>query len=187
MSPGSVNRENPGFAGVRGSRGETSKDPGVPPARWESDAASLLERAGASAPKVPRRALSSLKHSGHSSVAIAPQVKGVRRELCRRLGVRYQDLTAAGKEAVDLYARSRAKLAGIDRYLERHPMLNEKGEPLPCMALYSTLLNTSSRLLAQVLSVLEQMAREDDRYDAAVQALIETGRKTKAGRGEEER
>jgi hypothetical protein len=131
---------------------------------------------------VPKQALAGLTHGGRSTVALAPTVRGLKRELCKRLGVRYTDLTAAGREAVDLYARCRSKLAAVDAYLERHPMLNEKGEPAPCMALYSTLLNTSGRLLGQVLSVLESMAREDGRFDAAVSALIAEGKQTKTGR-----
>jgi hypothetical protein len=123
-----------------------------------------------------------LQHGGKATVALAPTVRGVKRELCKRLGVRLSDLDAAGREAVDLYARARAKLAAIDNWLTDHPMLDDSGTPAPCLALYSTLLNTSSRLLAQVLAVLEQKAREDSRYDHAVQALIAEGRKTKAGR-----
>jgi hypothetical protein len=137
----------------------------------------------ASSPNPPRQALAPLQHGGRSTVALAPTVRGVKRELCKRLGVRYADLDAAGREAVDLYSRARAKLAAIDTWLERNPMLNEKGEPAACMPLYATLLNTSNRLLASVLTVLSQMAKEDDRYDAAVQALIAEGHKTKAGRG----
>jgi hypothetical protein len=61
---------------------------------------------------VSPKALAPLQHGGRSTVALAPTVRGVKRELCKRLGVRYADLTATGREAVDLYAPSRAKLAG---------------------------------------------------------------------------
>jgi hypothetical protein len=138
------------------------------------------EASGAAA-RVPRQALAPLKHGGTATVALAPTVRRVKRELCKRLGVRYQDLTAAGREAVDLYARARAKLAAIDDWLTRNPMLDESGTPAPCLALYSTLLNTCGRLLSQVLAVLEQMAAEDARYDKAVQALIAEGSRTRAG------
>jgi hypothetical protein len=69
------------------------------------------------------------QYAGGRDVALAPTVRGVKRELCKRLGVRYADLDAAGREAVDLYARARAKLAAIDNWLTDHPMLDEKGEP----------------------------------------------------------
>lgn len=98
--------------------------------------------------------------------------------------MRLQDLDAAGREAIDLYSRARAKLAAIDKFFERNPVVGEDGVPSPALAAYTTLLNTSNRLLASVLSVLEQMAREDSRYDTAVQALIEQGRQTRAGRGD---
>ncbi len=111
---------------------------------------------------VSPKALAPLQHGGRSTVALAPTVRGVKRELCKRLGVRYADLDAAAREAIDLYSRARAKLAAIDTYLERHPMLDANGEPAPCMQLYSTLLNTANRLLASVLAVLGQMSREDD-------------------------
>lgn len=123
-----------------------------------------------------------LQHGGRATVALAPTVRGVKRELCRRLGVRYADLSAAGRESVDLYARTRAKVAAIDAWLTRNPMLNEKGEPAPCLAIYSTLMNTASRQLGTVLAVLKQMAAADDRYDSAVQAMIEIGRQTEAER-----
>lgn len=96
--------------------------------------------------------------------------------------MRYADLSAAGRESVDLYARTRAKVAAIDAWLTRNPMLNEKGEPAPCLAIYSTLMNTASRQLGTVLAVLKQMAAADDRYDSAVQAMIEIGRQTEAER-----
>jgi hypothetical protein len=111
---------------------------------------------------VPQQALAPLKHGGRSSVALAPTVRGVKRELCKRLGVRYADLSAAGREAVDLYSRARSKLAAIDAYLERHPMLSTEGEPIACLPIYATLLNTSSRLLGQVLAVVEAQGRADN-------------------------
>jgi hypothetical protein len=160
----------------------TFKDPGTTPLPSGNDVSGGSVQAAGPSRHVPRQALAPLQHGGRSTVALAPTVRGVKRELCKRLGVRYADLDAAGREAIDLYARARAKLAAIDDYLKTHPMLDERGEPAPCMALYATLLNTSNRLLASVLTVLSQMAREDDRYDAAVQALIAEGRKTKAGK-----
>jgi hypothetical protein len=119
---------------------------------------------------VPQQALAPLKHGGRSSVALAPQVKGVRRELCRRLGVRYQDLSAAGRESVDLYSRCRAKLAAIDRYLETHPVVAEDGTPAACLPIYGQLLNTSARMLAQVLATLEHLDRADDKLTRYLQA-----------------
>jgi hypothetical protein len=128
---------------------------------------------------VPQQALAALKHGARASVALAPAMGATKREFCRRLGIRYADLDAAGKEAVTLYARASTKLTAVDRFFQSHPVVDEEGVPSPALAAYTTLLNTSSRLLAQVLAVLSQMASEDDRFDSAVQKLIAEGRKTK--------
>jgi len=53
--------------------------------------------------------------------AFAPAVPGVRREFLKRLGLRRQDVDAAGREAVDLYSGARAKLTAIDRHRGDHP------------------------------------------------------------------
>jgi hypothetical protein len=145
--------------------------PAKAPRASNGEAGSAGSEASGAAARVPRQALAPLQHGGTATVALAPTVRGVKRELCKRLGVRYQDLTAAGREAVDLYARARAKLAAIDQWLTRNPMLDESGTPAPCLALYSTLLNTCGRLLSQVLAVMEQMAQEDERYDKAVHGV----------------
>jgi hypothetical protein len=103
-----------------------------------------------------------MQHGGRSSVALAPSVRGVKRELCKRLGVRYQDLTAAGREAIDLYSRARAKVAAIDSWLEKNPVVTADGQPAAVLPIYATLLNTTARLHAQVLSVIEAQGRADD-------------------------
>jgi hypothetical protein len=120
---------------------------------------------------VPRQALAPLQHGGRSSVALAPSVRGVKRELCKRLGVRYADLDAAGREVVTLYARAAAKLSAIDRWFQENPVVNEDGSPAPALASYTTLLNTSNRLLGSLLDVIGHMRREDD---ALRRHLLET-------------
>ena len=126
-----------------------------------------------------------LKHGGQATVALAPQVVGVRRELCRRIGLRYKDLDAAGKEAVTLYARATSKLAAMDAWFSTHPVIDDSGVPAPALTQYWTGLNTANRALGRVLDVLQAMAAADDKYDNAVAQLIEIGKETSAGRVDE--
>jgi hypothetical protein len=126
--------------------------------------------------------MSPLEHGGRATVALAPAMGASKRELCRRLGVRYADLTAAGKEAITNYARATTKLEAMDRFFRTHTVVNDAGEPSPALASYWTGLNTANRALGRVLDVLQALAAADDKYDAAVQALIAEGRKTRAGR-----
>lgn len=169
--------------GVRDSR--ATQDPGgrPPSAGKERVSAGSGTRPVLPAPKVPRQALAPLKHGGRSAVALAPSVRGVKRELCKRLGVRYQDLDAAGKEAVTNYSRATSKLAAMDRWFSKHPVIDDSGVPSPALSQYWTGLNAANRALGRVLDVLEAMAREDSRFDTAVQALILEGRKMGNGQG----
>jgi hypothetical protein len=98
------------------------------------------------------------------------------------MGLRMNDLTWAGREALGLYANSLAKLRAIDAWLDAHEPIDEDGKPVPALALAATFANTASRQLGLLRQIVGQMAQEDDRYDAAVQALIAQGRETKAGR-----
>jgi hypothetical protein len=137
-----LSQKTPANQPMRDNRVTSAKAARVSTSARGGEAESAGSETSGAAARVPRQALAPLKHGGKGTVALAPTVRGVKRELCKRLGVRYQDLTAAGREAVDLYARARAKLAAIDDWLTRNPMLDESGAPAPCLALYSTLLNT---------------------------------------------
>jgi hypothetical protein len=70
-------------------------------------------------------------------------------------------LTAAGREAIDLYARARAKVAAIDKWLEKNRVVTADGQPAACLQIYVTLLNTTARLQAQVLAVIEAQNKTD--------------------------
>jgi hypothetical protein len=131
---------------------------------------------------VSRQALAPLQHGGRASVALAPLTRSMKQALLKRMGLRQAELSWAGRETLGAYARTLAKLKAIEDWLRVHPMLAEDGTPAPCMPLFSTLSNTATRQLGELRAVVEQMAREDDRFDSAVQALIAEGHKTKAGR-----
>lgn len=147
----------------------------------ERGGAGINSLAGAAA-RPPQQALAPLQHGGRSSVALAPQVAGVRRELCRRLGIRYADLDAAGREALTLYARATAKLSAVDAWFRVNPVVNDDGTVPAALGAYISLLNSANRQLGRVVDVLRAMAKEDARYDDALQKLIAEGRDTRAGR-----
>jgi predicted nuclease with RNAse H fold len=156
-----------------------SKDPGVPSSSGIDQGARVSRAPGRD---VPRQALAPLQHGGRATVALAPLTRSMKQALLKRMGLRQAELTWAGRETLTNYARTLAKLKAIEDWLATHPMLAEDGTPAPCMALFSTLSNTATRQLGELRAVVADMAREDDRYDAVVQALIAEGRKTRTGR-----
>jgi hypothetical protein len=97
----------------------------------------------------------------------------MKQALLKRMGLRQAELTWAGRETLTNYARTLAKLKAIEDWLLTHPMLDEDGTPAPCLPIFVTLSNTATRQLGELRAVVDQMAREDDRYDAAVEKLID--------------
>jgi hypothetical protein len=170
------------------------KDPGFPSLAGRASAAVGIQHPEAPTPKLSSREFGARATERGVRVdqplarpiaSLAPSVPGVRREFLRRLGIRREDLSAAGGEAVDLYSRATSKLRAIDKHFETHPVVDADGTPSPALTAYWTGLNTAARLLGRVLEAVEQMAREDSRYDDAVQALIAEGRSTRAGRADD--
>jgi hypothetical protein len=127
----------------------------------QAGAGATSSRAGAP-PRVPRQALAPLQHGGRSSVALAPSMRAVKREIVKRFGLRLADLDASGKALVHLLARAETKLQAIDRWLEQNPVVDADGEPAACLSIYATLLNTAARLHSQLLVVMEAQAKTDD-------------------------
>jgi hypothetical protein len=125
-----------------------------------------------------------LGHGMRAEKHLAPRVTSVKRALLKRMGLRMAELSWAGRETLTGYARTLAKLEACEDWLQANPMLAEDGTPAPLMNLFSTLTNTSTRQLAELRAVMAQLSREDSRFDSAVQALIEQGKRTKAGRAE---
>ena len=111
---------------------------------------------------VQRRALVPVKHGAHATLALAPLTRSMKQALLKRMGLRQADLTWAGRETLAAYARTLAKLKGIEDWLAANPMLAEDGTPAPCLQLFSTLSNTATRQLAELRAVVGQMSREDD-------------------------
>jgi hypothetical protein len=111
-------------------------------------------------------------------LALAPEVRGVKRELCKRLGVRYSELDAMAALAVDDYVKAQTKLRAIDLYFRTEPVIKSDGSVAPALAAYSTFLNTASRLRKELAEVIRIRAREDERYDNALTELARLGAET---------
>ena len=86
----------------------------------------------------------------------------MKQALLKRIGLRQADLSWAGRETLTNYARTLAKLKGIEDWLLTHPMLAEDGTPAPCLQLFSTLSNTATRQLGELRAILELSRRQDD-------------------------
>jgi hypothetical protein len=126
-------------------------------------------------------------HVGSREQPLTLRVTNTKRALLKRMGVRMNDLTWAAREVLGLYASTLSKMRLVDEWLERHEPIDGDGRPVQVLALYNSFANTASRQLALLRQVVEAMAREDDRFDAALLALATEGRRTKAGReGESE-
>jgi hypothetical protein len=94
------------------------------------------------------------------------------------MGIRQRDLNWAGRELLDTYCRAKAKVIAVDEWLETNPMINERGQAAGVMTFYLSALNASMRALEALRALLDQMAREDQRFDKALSALAAEGRKT---------
>jgi hypothetical protein len=103
----------------------------------------------------------------------------MKRSLLARMGLRQRDLTWAGRELLDVYVCARAKVTAIDRWLETNPLIDEHGNVAPVMRVYLAALNTSVRTLEALRGVVAEMAREDVRFDTALQALAAEGRRVR--------
>jgi hypothetical protein len=110
-------------------------------------------------------------HGARSATLLAPQVKSIKRSLLARLGLRQAELTALGRELLDNYCRSKAKVICIDQWLESNPMIRADGTAPAVMKTYWTALNASTRQLEALRQVLADMDRSEGRYGRALAAL----------------
>jgi hypothetical protein len=120
-----------------------------------------------------------LKHGAKSGTALVPLSRNIKQSVLKRMGMRQIELSWAGRETLDLYARNKAKLIGMDRYFETHPLIGEDGEPAGATRIYWLSFNAALRSLDSLRAVIAQMTREDDRYDSALRALADEGRKVR--------
>jgi hypothetical protein len=134
--------------------------------------------------QLAQRVQAPLRHGARSEVALAPQVSGLKRALLTRMGVRERHMSWAARELVDAYCRAKAKVVAIDEWLEAQPMIDGDGNPAAVLKVYFVALNSSTRTLDALRNTIEQLAREDERFDAALAALTSEGARIRAGRGD---
>jgi hypothetical protein len=109
----------------------------------------------------------------------------MKKSLLARMGLRQRDLNWSARELLEVYCCAKSKTAAIDQWLEVNPLIDERGNPAGVMKLYIAALNTSVRTLEALRGVLETQAREDGRFDQALQALAAEGRRVREENGGE--
>jgi hypothetical protein len=129
-----------------------------------------------------QRSLAGLKHGAQSSAVVVPLARNVKQSVLKRMGMRQAELSWAGRETLDLYARNKAKLIALDRYFERSPLLQSDGTPNPATRIYWVSYNAAVRTLEALRGVIAEMAREDARFDKALGALTAEGARVRADR-----
>lgn len=101
------------------------------------------------------------------------------------MGMRQKELSWQGREMLDLYARNKAKLVSLDRYFETTPLIGADGTPNGATRIYWVSYNAAVRSLSELRAVVEAMAKEDMRFDSALQALQAEGARVRGGNGNE--
>jgi hypothetical protein len=123
----------------------------------------------------------STTHGATSERRIRPLARNHRRRVLRQLGLRAADVDAIGRAYLEHYCRLTAKVVLIDRYLDEVGLLDEAGEPRPCMRLYVQL----HRAAVSALGRLERhlTITGNDPFDALYAHLAEI-RASKDGDGD---
>jgi hypothetical protein len=129
--------------------------------------------------EVRQRQRAAMRHGAQSDAALAPLIVSTKKALLARMGLRQRDLTWAGREIHDSYCRAKSKVLAIDRWLEVNPLVYPDGGHPAVLKLYFVSLNASTRLLEALRGVISEMAREDVRFDKALEALAAEGRRTR--------
>jgi hypothetical protein len=125
-----------------------------------------------------QRRYASMRHGAQSKAALSPLIVSMKKSLLARMGLRQRDLSWSGRELLDVYCCARSKITAIDTWLETNPLIDASGNVAPVMRVYLAALNTSVRTLEALRGVVAEMAREDQRFDKALQTLAAEGRKT---------
>ena len=76
-----------------------------------------------------QRSAAAIKHGAQSGAALVPLARNVKQSVLKRMGMRQAELSWAGRETLDLYARNKAKLIALDRYFETTPFIAADGTP----------------------------------------------------------
>jgi hypothetical protein len=141
---------------------------------------------GLTVAQVEQRRSAATSHGARSEVALAPRVISMKKGLLARMGLRQRDLSWAGRELLDSYCRGKAKVVAIDGWLEDHALIDDEGNSPNVMKLYFVALNATTRNLEALRGVIADLAREDERFDGALAALVAEGSRIRAKREAEE-
>lgn len=96
-----------------------------------------------------------LKHGATTERLVRPLARNQRRRLLRRFRVRASDLDPVGRALLEHYARLTAKVVLIDAYLDEVGVLDEHGQPRPCMKLYVQLHRAALSALGRLEAHLD--------------------------------
>jgi hypothetical protein len=104
------------------------------------------------------------KHGAHSDKLVRPVAKVEKRRLLEALGLLQRDLDSLGRARLDGWARAKAKVVLLDRWIERNQpeLADEAGEVPPFMALYVALLNAEQRALTRLTEHLRERVKNPD-------------------------
>jgi len=86
--------------------------------------------------------------------------------------LRANELGWAGRETLDLYCRSKAKLQAIDDWFEAgNPLINAEGQPAAILKTYWVAANSCVRQLEALRGVVRSLAAEDRDMASALAQL----------------
>src|SRR4249919_1441387 len=118
-----------------------------------------------------QRRSAATRHGAQSEAHLSPLVVSMKKALLARMGLRQRDLSWAGRELLDTYCRSKAKVAAIDDWLETHPMIDADGNYPSVLKLYFVALNSSTRSLEALRGMVADLARGDQDIARVLNAL----------------
>jgi hypothetical protein len=113
--------------------------------------------------------LAALSHGANSDRQIRPLARNQQRRFLRQVGLRASDIDPVGKAYLWHYCSLTAKVVLLDRYLDLVGLLDEQGNPRPCMALYVRLQNAAMVALGKLERHLE--VREPNALEALYEHL----------------
>lgn len=101
-----------------------------------------------------------LDHGARSSYRIEGVARNNKRRLLRQIGLRASDLDGIALGYLDAWARSFAKVAMMDAWVEEHGWVDVDGNPPPFASHYFTAVNSASRALSKLEDHLRQRGAE---------------------------
>ena len=107
------------------------------------------------------------------------KVGGMKGAMCQRMGLRLEELGWQGNELLDLYCRARTQIIACDEYFRKEPVIDVEGKVSPAARFYLNAIKVSISALEALRAIVAEMAREDDRFGDAIEALAQEGQKAR--------